>query len=193
MQKKYTGNWKHIIAAVSLLAVLTGISGCYKDFLPEEKDHFSNNMNYTTESFVAVLGETNAFINVFNADYSTQPMTFKIENVRRGDKSAAPFLLDLVDTRQWKTWYSGHEKTVDEIMSKTYITKRPIFDIRENSGELIFWNVDSFKVPTGIYYFDVRVKNNGGERVFTGLQLDVRRPHPFEPYTHDDITGIQNR
>lgn len=191
MQKKHTGTRKRFLHTASLLALLLGAGGCYKDFLPDEKDHFSNNMNYTTESFVAVLGETNAFINVFNADYSTQPLTFQIENPRRSDKSAAPFLLQSVDTRQWKSWYSGHEKTIDEIMSKTFVTKRPILDIRENSGEIIFWNVDSLTVPYGVYYFDVRVKNKGGERVFSNLQLDVRRPHPFEPYTHDDITGVQ--
>lgn len=191
MQKKTTRKLRRLFVAAPLVALLAGVTGCYKNLIPDEKDHFSNNMNYTTETFVATLGENNAFINVFNADYSTQPLTFTIENVRSSDKSPAPKLRTLVDTRQWKTWYSGNEKSIQEIYDKTFTTKRPILDIRENSGEIIFWNVDSLTVPYGVYYFDVRVKNNGGERLFSNLMLDLRRPHPFEPYTHDDITGIQ--
>jgi len=191
MQKKYTWDLRRLYSAAVLFASLLGAAGCYKELLPDEQDHLSNNMNYTTENFVAVLGETNVFINVFNADYSTQPLTFTLENVRTGDKQPAPILRQQVDTRQWKTWYSGFEKTIDEIMSKTFVTKRPILDIRENSGEIIFWNVDSNTVAYGKYYFDVRVKNKAGERVFTNLTLDVRRPHPYEPYTIDDITGIR--
>lgn len=191
MQKKNIWELRRLFTAASLLALLMGAAGCYKDLLPEEKDHLSNNMNYTTQSFIANLGETNVFINVFNADYSSQPLTFTIENVRSGDKQPAPVLRSLVDTRQWKNWYSGHEKTVQEIEAKTFVTKRPILDIRENSGEIIFWNVDSLTVPYGVYYFDVRVKNKGGERVFTNLMLDLRRPHPYEPYIMDDLTGLQ--
>lgn len=191
MQTNNSWEWKRLFTAASLFTLLLGATGCYKNLLPEEKDHLSNNMNYTTETFIANLGKTNVFINVFNADYSTQPLEFTIENVRKGDKQPAPFLRDLVDTRQWKTWYNGTEKTIAEIEAKTFVQKRPILDIRPNSGEIIFWNVDSFKVPYDMYYFDVRVKNKGGERLFTNLTLDLRRPKPYEPYIYDDITGIQ--
>ena len=89
MQKQNSWDLRRLFAAAALFATLLGAAGCYKDLLPEEQDHFSNNMNYTTENFVAVLGKTNVFINVFNADYSTQPLTFNLENIRAGDKTPA--------------------------------------------------------------------------------------------------------
>ncbi|WP_346320535.1 DUF5007 domain-containing protein [Chitinophaga sp. YIM B06452] len=179
------------LLAWAMLGLVAAVSGCYKELLPEEQDHFSKDMNYTVESFLPNLGKTNVFINVFNADFSTQPLDFSIENPRYGDKSPANFLLDSVDTRQWKTWYAGNEASIQEIENKMYTIKRPILDIRPNSGEIIFWNVDSNKVRYGKYYFDVRVKNKAGERVFSGLLLDVRRPRPYEPYIYDDATGLQ--
>ncbi|GAA4311277.1 hypothetical protein GCM10023143_20300 [Compostibacter hankyongensis] len=179
-----------VVAGVSVVLLLGLLStGCYDRFVPDKKDYFSANANYSVTSFTAILGRTNVFINIFNADYSTQPLDFTIENVRHEDSSAAPELLQQVDAREWKTFYQGNEKTLAEVEAKRYTEKKPIFEIRPHSGELFFWNTDSSKVKPGTYYFDVRVKNHGGEKVFHNLVLSVRRPHPYDPYEFDDITG----
>ncbi len=176
---------------LALAAWLVGGAGCYKDTLPKEKDHLSKDMNYTVDNFIANLGRSNVFINIFNADYSTQPLDFAIENVRDAAKKPTDVLQQMVDTRQWKSYYSGDEKTITDIESKQQIVKRPVFDIRPHSGELIIWNTDSNTVRYGKYYFDVRVKNKAGERVFTNMVLDLRRPKPYDPYEFDDLTGIR--
>ncbi len=176
-------------AIVLLLAFMA--AGCYKHMVPDEEDFFSNNMNYNRNNFPVNLGRTNVYAYIFNADYSTQPLDFSLENVRHSDSSAAPELLENVDTKQWKEYYSGLETTVAQIEAKRTTVKRPVLDIRPHSGEIFFWNTDSARVKPGIYYFDVRVKNKGGEKVFKNLILDVRRPRPYDPYEFDDITGLR--
>ncbi|HEY8917462.1 MAG TPA: DUF5007 domain-containing protein [Chitinophaga sp.] len=176
---------------IMLLLLATAMAGCYKNMVPGEKDFFSTNMNYNRTNFPVNLGRTNVYSYIFNADYSTQPLTFTLENVRHADSSAAPELLEKVATRQWKNYYSGLEKTIAEIEDKRSTVQAPALDIRPHSGEIFFWNTDSSRIKPGIYYFDVRVKNNGGEKVFKNMVLDVRRPRPYEPYEFDDITGIR--
>jgi len=175
-----------LLALLPLLA-----AGCYKDMVPDEKDFFSTNMNYNRNNFPVNLGRTNVYAYIFNADYSTQPLDFSLENIRHADSSAAPELREMVPARLWKDYYSGKETGVAEIEVKRYTERRPVLDIRPNSGEIFFWSTDSAKVKPGIYFFDVRVKNNGGEKVFKNMILDVRRPKPYEPYEFDDITGIR--
>ena len=177
-------------AIVLLLAFMAG--GCYKHLVPDEEDFFSNNMSYNRNNFPVNLGRTNVYAYIFNADYSTQPLDFSIENVRRGsDSSAAPELLANVPTKQWKDYYSGLETTIAQIEAKRTTVQRPILDIRPHSGEIFFWNTDSAHVKPGIYLFDVRVRNKGGEKVFKNMILDVRRPRPYEPYEFDDVTGLR--
>lgn len=173
------------------LIALLAATGCYKNLVPKEQDYFSNNMNYSQNSFQVNLGRTNVFSFIFNADHSTEPLNFDIENVRNADSTAAPQLTKLVAVREWKQYYSGMEKSVAEIDAKRDTAQRPILDIRPHSGEIFFWNTDSNQVKPGIYYFDVRVKNGGGEKVFHNMILDVRYPHPYDPYEFDDRTGIR--
>lgn len=189
-----------IIALFTSLLIMS--AGCYKDLVPKEKDYFSGDMSYSTTDFTVYLGQTNVFINLFNANYSTQPLDFTITNPRRADTVAgdnnsvkidsvpAPNLLNMIDATEWKEYYSGEEKTIDEITAKQYTDQRPILDIRPNSGEIFFWRTDSTKVKPGIYFFDVVVKNKGGQKTFP-MVLDVRLPHPYDPYDYDDITGLK--
>jgi hypothetical protein len=172
-----------------LLPFLAG--GCYKDLVPEEEDYFSNNMNYNRNNFPVNLGRTNVYSYIFNADYSTQPLDFTLENVRHADSSEAPELLDKVPARLWKDYYTGKEAGIPEIEAKRYTEQRPLLDIRPHSGEIFFWTTDSTKVKPGNYLFDVRVRNKSGEKVFKNMVLEVRRPRPYEPYEFDDITGIR--
>ncbi|MRG44323.1 DUF5007 domain-containing protein [Chitinophaga sp. SYP-B3965] len=172
-------------------AALLTVTGCYKDTLPQEKDYMSKDMNFKKETFVANLGRMNLFVDIFNADYSTQPMQFALQSPRTGDKTPAPVLLEEVDTKQWKQPYSGTETSIAEIEAKRITVRRPILDLNKQNGQLVVWPTDSTKVRYGKYFFDVLVKNGAGERLFPGLMLDYRRPRPYEPYEFDDLTGIR--
>jgi hypothetical protein len=174
-----------------ILALLPAIitAGCYKHMVPDEQDFFSNNMSYNRNNFPVNLGRTNVYGYIFNADYSTQPLDFTLENLRHADSTAAPELLALTAAKQWKDYYSGRETSIAEIEAKRTTEQRPILDIRPHSGEVFFWDTDSSKIKPGIYLFDVRVKNKSGEKVFKNMILDVRRPRPYEPYEFDDVTG----
>lgn len=167
------------------------LMGCYKETLPEERDYMSKDMNFKKETFVANLGRMNVFVDIFNADYSTQPLNFELRSPRIDSKTPAPILLEQVDTRQWKTYYTGTETSIAEIEAKRITVRRPILDLNTQNGQLVVWPVDSNKVRYGRYYFDVMVKNGAGERLFPGLMLDFRRPRPYEPYEYDDLTGIR--
>ncbi|RPE08540.1 DUF5007 domain-containing protein [Chitinophaga lutea] len=180
---------KRMACAAGLLAV--ALAGCYKDTLPVETDYLSKDMNFKKDVFVSNLGRTNMFINVFNADYSTQPLEFTLMSPRVEGKVPAPVLQELVDTRQWKDYYTGTEKSIAEIEAKRITVRRPIVDMNSQNGQLVVWPVDSNKVRYGKYYFDVKVKNGAGERLFTGLTIDLRRPRPYDPYEFDDITGLR--
>ncbi|WP_343704607.1 DUF5007 domain-containing protein [Chitinophaga sp.] len=167
------------------------LAGCYKDSLPVEKDYMSKDMNFKKETFVANLGRMNVFADIFNADYSTQPLQFELQSPRIDSKTPAPVLLEEVDTRQWKQYYSGTETSIAEIEAKRVTVRRPILDLNAQNGQLVVWSADSTKLPYGKYFFDVKVKNGAGERLFPGLMLDMRRPRPYEPYEYDDVTGIR--
>lgn len=167
------------------------LAGCYKDTLPVEKDYMSKDMNFKKETFVANLGRMNVFVDIFNADYSTQPLQFSLQSPRTGDKTPAPVLLEEVDTKQWKEYYTGTEASIAEIEAKRITVRRPILDLNNQNGQLVVWSADSNKIRYGKYFFDVLVKNGAGERLFPGLLLDYRRPRPYEPYEYDDVTGIR--
>lgn len=174
-------------------ALVTMATGCYKQLLPDEKEHFSNNANFDGDTYQANFGRTNVFYGKFNADNSTQPLTFEMQNIARPDGTPATELLEEVNTWQWKEYYSGTEKTVAEIEAKRFQVKRPVLDMRSTSGDLVFWATDSSKIKQGIYTFDILVKNKGGQKTFQKRKLDLRRPRPYEPYEFDDITGLQKK
>ncbi|MFY0254531.1 DUF5007 domain-containing protein [Chitinophaga sp. 30R24] len=171
--------------------LVTMMTSCYKELLPKEKDHFSNNCNFNSDTYTANLGRTNVFYGIFNPDYSTQPLTFALQDIFHPDGTPAPELQEQVNTWQWKEYYSGAEKSIAEIEAKRIQVKRPVFDIRVNSGDLVLWNTDTTKIKPGIHIFNVLVKNGGGQKLFQKIKLDIRRPKPYDPYEFDDITGLQ--
>ncbi|HEY9261381.1 DUF5007 domain-containing protein [Chitinophaga sp.] len=174
----------------AMLGMLTMmVSSCYKNLLPDEKEHFSNNANFDGDQYSANFGRTNVFYGKFNPDYSTQPLTFELQNIAGPDGMPVPALREEVDTWQWKEYYSGTEKSVDEINAKRTSVKRPLLDIRENSGDLVVWATDTSKLKPGLYTFDIFVKNSGGQKTFPKRKLQLLRPRPYEPYEFDDITG----
>ncbi|WP_160716515.1 DUF5007 domain-containing protein [Chitinophaga solisilvae] len=176
-----------------LLPVMFVLTGCYKELLPKEKDYFSNDAAFNGDEYMVNIGRTNVFIAKFNPNYSTQPLDFIIQQVVHRDGSPAPELLEQVDTWQWKKFYSGQEKTIAEIYDKRIRQKRPVLDIRPNSGDVIFWNTDSSRIKPGLYYFDILVKNNGGQKLFQRRKLYVKRPRPYEPYEFNDDTGERKK
>ncbi len=180
---------QHIIPLI--LLVLFGFSSCYRSGLPETSDYLSRDMNFKQLSYTVNLGKNNVFAQVFNADYSSEPLTFSIENVRHFDGSAAPGLLNTTKARMWKDYFTGREESIKEIKEKQYFEQRPILDIRKHSGEIFFWKTDSNTVKPGVYWFDVKVSNAAGSRVFHDLMLNVRLPHPYDPYEFDDSSGLR--
>ncbi len=178
------------------------LSGCYKNLVPEERDFFSADAAFSRTDFDVVLGRTNVFLHIYNPDYSTQPLNFTILNCRKADTVylttdsshftidtiAAAYLRNKVTVSQWNTYYSGKEKSIEEIDAKRYQTERPVLDIRPHSGDIIFFRTDASVVQPGVYFFDVKVANGGGQKIFH-MTLRVRNSHPYEPYNYDDITG----
>lgn len=177
---------------LALLVLFIGMTaGCYKSGLPEVKDYLSKDMTFKQTSFLVNLERSNVFTQVFNADYSTEPLTFKIQNVRHFDGSPAPELSASSRAMYWDDYFTGKESSIAEIDKKRHAENRPLLDIREHSGEVFFWNTDSTKVKPGIYFFDVNVSNKVGSHLFEKLILNVRLPHPYEPFEFDDSTGLR--
>jgi hypothetical protein len=176
-------------AIIGLLTTM--VTSCYKNLLPKEKEHFSNNASFDGDTYTAYFGRTNVFYGKFNPDYSTQPLLFELQNIAGPDGRPVPELRGEVNAWQWKEYYSGTEKSVDEINAKRSQVKRPILDIRANSGDLIVWSTDTSKLKPGIYTFDIFVKNNGGQKTFQKRKLQLWRPRPYEPYEFNDITGVR--
>lgn len=176
-----------MISAISVLA-----SSCYKKWLPGEKPYFSNNCNFSMNEYTVYPDRTNVFYGIFNSDYSTQPMEISLTNMTHADGTPAPELAGQVDVLQWKNYYSGTEKSVDEIEAKRFSVKRPSFDIRATSGDIVFWPSDTTNIKPGTYIFDVLAKNEAGQKTFQKFKLYVKRPRPYEPWYFNDDTGERN-
>jgi len=189
-----------VLAFIGTTTFLT--TGCYKNFVPDEKDFFSKDASFSRTDFDVNLGRTSVFLHIYNPDYSTQPLEFSILRFRKADTVylttdsskyeidtvPAPELEKIIKTREWKSYYSGKEKSIEEINAKRFERERPVLYMRPHSGDLFFFNTDASVVKPGVYFFDTEVKNGGGSKVFP-MTMRVRRAHPYEPYNYDDITG----
>ena len=69
----------------------------------------------------------------------------------------------------------GYRKVIEEIEAKREIEYRTLFQVKKHSGEFMMWsNAESSFVqcaPSDGYIFDVLVKNSGGYKTFTDMQL----------------------
>ncbi len=176
---------------ILLLLALVVLSGCKKIFdLPEEKDYISPNMNFNSKIFDPIIGRNN-LIGGFNSDNSTSPLTFEIVNARYGDGRPYTDLFQEVNTYVWTAEYSGLEKSIEEIDAKRKLEKHPLFEIR-SSGEFIMWASatnqliiprasDSTNFPQNTRFFDLKVKNTGGEQLIKDFQIRPFRERPYEP------------
>lgn len=183
---------------IFLLASLLAAAGCKEWYpLPEDLDYLSGKANYTQKVFTPVLGRTTLYTNIFNADNSTIPMTFSIENVRLRDGTPSSDLEQVHPVLVWTQAYTGEETSLEEIESKRKLEDRKLWEVREKSGELALMSSAGSELvrhqPDSGYLFDVRFFNSGGERVIEDLELIPFRERPYEPSDKDPITGIQRK
>jgi len=178
------------------MLLLLLVAGCKKIFeLPAEKDYLSNSMSYGTKFYEPVLGRTTMFGD-FNANNSTQPLTFSIVNARFGDGRPMTDLFKTKDVWVWTGAYDGKEKSLDEINSKRKKVSKPLFEVR-SSGQLILWSSatddlvaarkpDSSNLIQDRRFFDVKISNSGGEVIMKDMELRLWRERPYEPSTDLD-------
>lgn len=178
-------------ASLLLLPALAICGGCKKLYdLPKEKDYLSSNINFSNKIFEPILGR-NTIMGSFNSDHSTEPLTFEIVNARYGDGRPMTDLFQEASTFVWTGTYTGLEKSLDEIEAKRKVETHPLFEIRR-SGEFIMWAsstnqlitpraTDSTNFPQDTRYFDLKVRNSGGEALIKDFQVRPWRERPYEP------------
>jgi hypothetical protein len=178
-----------------LFPAITFLGSCEKLYnLPEEKDYLSSNVNFTNKIFEPIIGR-NQVMGGFNADNSTAPLTFEIVHARFGDGRPVTDLFQKVQTYVWIAPYDGLEKSLAEIEAKRKLEEHSLFEIR-SSGEFILWGAatndllppraaDSTHFPQNTRYFDLKIKNSGGEALIKDFQVRPWRERPYEP--HNDM------
>ncbi|MEO6520288.1 MAG: DUF5007 domain-containing protein [Mucilaginibacter sp.] len=202
--------YKYRYLLILPLVTLSVLSGCKKWYgVPDDKDYLSEQINFTTTTFSPVIGRLNLY-SVFNADGSTQPLSFQIVNVRANDGTVDPVtkatigtpsndLTQAVPTLVWTGAYTGSEASVAEIEAKRHLENHPLFEAR-GGGQLILWpSSTNTLVPrlqatgsvTAGYLFDVQVTNTGGTRTIKNLTINPLRERPYEPSNRDIVTGTQ--
>jgi hypothetical protein len=173
-----------------ILAVLV-LASCRK--LPEKKDYLSKNANFDKRDvYEPILGRTTLELTNFNADGSSYPMIFSVENIRRfKDGSPAPELTEKIKVQQWVRDYDGKEKTLEEIEKKRVWSEKNFFEIRSGSGDFIFWNASSEQIrtyPDSGYVFDVKIVNKGNERIIKDFWIRPLKEISYDPYEYNVYT-----
>ncbi len=186
-------NRKNILfAGLALLASASAFVACKKN-IPDERLSLGSDSNFTKTVYEPVLGRNTLYSDNFFVGSSSQPLTFKIVNMRRFNGDPAPELLDYFPVQVWKTAYDGSEKSIAEIEAKRAVENRRVFEIREHSGQFLMWakaNSNFVKVQADSgYVFDVEVSNSGGRRYFRGFKLQPFRERPYEPSNLNAVTG----
>jgi hypothetical protein len=188
MYHKQSISWKSAMAAMLLVS---GWMSCTK--VPAEMDYLSEKANFSRNNFTPVMGRTMIYQSIFNSDQSTRPLVFTLTNFRHAaDSSAAPELGTTIKVKEWKEAYTGKENTLQEIYDKQQEVEHPVLDIRKNAGDIIFWEFSDTNTikpqPHAGYLFDIKVENNGNNRVFKNNVLTLSRPRAYEP--SDNIDAI---
>ncbi|NIG54177.1 DUF5007 domain-containing protein [Chitinophaga sp. Cy-1792] len=185
---------------IFLVMMAAGMLGaCVK--LPADADFLSSGAGYTQTNFQPVIGRTTVMPEqgniIFNSDNSTLPLTFKMLNVREVVTGDTTDLFNKTfDVQVWKHQYTGLETTREEIEAKRTIEQHHLFEVREHSGQLVFWApinlsyLNAIRVqPDPGYKFDVEVSNGGGSKVIRNLELQPLRAQPYWPTNIDPVTG----
>lgn len=178
--------------ALILVGFSTTMIACKKN-LPDERLSLEKDSNFTNTVFQPVLGRNTLFSDNFFYGGSSQPLTFKILNMRRFNGDPAPELNDNFPVKTWEVAYDGTEKSIAEIEAKRKTEYRKLFEVREHSGQFLMWaaansNFVKAQADSG-YVFDVEVSNSGGRRYFQGFKLRPFRERPYEPSNLNPVTG----
>ncbi|MFB5945249.1 DUF5007 domain-containing protein [Albibacterium profundi] len=190
-------NNKYVLDSISKLCLFMTIvmlmTSCVDKFLPDDLDSLGVDSRFTQTDYRPVLGRNTLMNNNFNAGNASQPLTFKIINIRKMNGDPAKELTENFPVQVWKKPYLGTEKSLEEIENKRTIENQPLFDIREHNGAFEMWAAanSSFvrTAPDSGYVFDVEVSNSGGRRYFTDMRLTPMKERPYEPSNLDETTG----
>lgn len=174
------------------LMLLILASGCKKS-LPEDRESLGLDTRFTQSVYSPTLGRNTLFSDNLFVGSSSLPLNFKIINIRTRDGSPAPELTKNTPVEVWTLPYLGTEKSIEEIEAKRKIENRPVFEIREHSGQFLMWAAATSNLlktqPDSGYVFDVEMSNSGGRRYFRDFKLMPLKERPFEPSVLDPITG----
>ncbi|WP_316790623.1 DUF5007 domain-containing protein [Pedobacter frigoris] len=189
-------NNKYSITSFSVFLiglVLLSTLGCKKN-LPEDRESIALDTRFTQTVYTPVLGRNTLFSDNFFLGTSSQPLTFKIINMRTRDGVEASVLTKKTPVQVWTQPYLGDEKSIAEIEAKRKIENRPLFEIREHSGQFLMWSAarspDVKTQPDSGYVFDVEMSNSGGRRYFRDFKLMPLKERAFEPSVLNSITGL---
>lgn len=189
---------KKILKFAKILAFGMGLfmlASCNK-YIPNDQDSLGTDVVYNTQEFMPLLGRNIFYNNIVNIGQNTsQPLHFKIVNVRDIDGQPSTLFEDKFPVKVWKGAYTGEEKSIAEIESKRQIEYRPVLEILEKSGNINFWgqgvNSNFVKAqPDAGYLFDIEVSNTGGRRYLRDFKLRPYRERAFEPSIMDPVTGL---
>ncbi|WP_316794136.1 DUF5007 domain-containing protein [Pedobacter frigoris] len=178
----------NLSVSISLIALIT--VSCKK--APAEKDYLSDKATFATVAiYEPILGRTILQKTSFNADGSSYPLTFSLQNVRHNDGTPAPEMNQTSESLEWTGLYTGLEKSLKEIEDKRKVVNKPFFEIRPGSGDFIFHKSSSQIItpyPNQGYLFDIKITNNGNERVIPNFRLRPIQEIPYEPFEYDSYT-----
>lgn len=179
---------------VGLLGIVSLLASC-KGLIPDDLDALGDDVTITTTEFSPYLGRRTTYENIVNvSNKSTLPLSFQIMGPRTADGVEAPELLEKYPVKIWTDVYTGKETTLEEIENKRKIEYRPLLEIQQKSGDIVFWNSgdDSFikTLPSEGYLFDVEIANTGGRRYVRNLALKPKKEREYEPSQYDDVLGI---
>lgn len=188
---------KGIYKLLFFLTSVFTLVGCYDKFLPDDLDALGEDSRFSQLTYTPTLGRNTLMNNNFTAGNSSQPITFKIVNMRKFNGDPAPELTDTYPVRVWSKPYLGTEKSLQEIESKRTIANYPLFNIRQHNGSFEMWGETNSSfirtAPDSAYLFDVEVSNSGGKKYVRNMRLVPRKERPFEPSIYNEITGNATR
>lgn len=183
-----------IVSSTFIIALMTVQMSCVDNYLPDAKDAFDRDVNFTKTFFDPVMGHTTFYTGVFNSANSTLPLTFEITDMMHSDGTPAPELMEYYPVKVWKSPYLGTESSIEEINAKRGIEYRRLFDVRKHTGEFIMWAEANSSVlrcqPDSGYVFNVSITNSGGQKITKRMRLMPKREQDFEPTIYDSETGL---
>ena len=171
-------------------ALLIGCKEMYN--LPEDRDFISENITYNNKVIEPILGRHNMHEGL-SLDNTTLPLSFEIVNPRYGDGRPYTDIFQKAQVYEWLSEYDGKEKSLEEIEAKRHMVEKPLFEVDQH-GRFILYGasdnelieprpVDTVLKTQDIRFFDLKVKNSGGERIIKDFQFIPWRQRDYSPST----------